>query len=68
MTLQRKKGECEVKTGTVSLFFFYKDLFIYIERDHASKWGEWQREREFQAGSPLSTEPNPGLHLQTLRS
>ena len=47
--------------------FFFKILFIYLtERDH--KQAERQAEREEEAGSPLSREPDAGLDPRTLRS
>ena len=48
-------------------FFVSKILFICLtERDH--KLAERQAEREEEAGSPLSREPDAGLDPRTLRS
>ena len=45
-----------------------KFLKIYvIERESVCKQGEGKRERESQADSPLSVEPDVGLDLRTLR-
>ena len=45
-------------------FFFFK-IFIYLtDRDH--KHTERQAERDGEAGSPLSREPNLGLDPRTL--
>ena len=49
------------------LIFFFKILFIYLtDRDHKS--AERQAEREKEAGSLLSREPDAGLVPRTLRS
>ena len=48
----------------------FKDLFI-LEREREQKnlkGNDGQRERESQADSVLSTEPEAGLDLMTLRS
>ena len=50
---------------------FLKILFIYLtERERAQAGGaeEGEGERESQAGSTPSAEPNTGLDLTTLRS
>ena len=48
-------------------FFFLKILFIYLtDRDH--RYAGRQREREEEAGSLLSREPDAGLDPRTLRS
>ena len=47
-------------------FYFLKILFIYLtDRDH--KQAERQAEREGEAGSLLSREPDVGLDPRTLR-
>ena len=49
--------------------FFFKDL-IYLERESTQAGGgvEGEGDRESQASSMLSAEPNPGLGPITLRS
>ena len=47
-------------------FFFFKDIFL-----HWGGWGEAKEEREQRFSvlrSPLSTDPDPGFNLTTLRS
>lgn len=50
------------------LFYFFKDVFIYLKESALEQEGqrEVQREaqREFQADSKISLEPNVGLYLQ----
>ena len=47
--------------------FFKRTLFIYLtQREHKQK--EQQAEEEGKTGSPLSREPDVGLHPRTLRS
>ena len=49
-------------------FNFVKD-YIYFERESAHKQTRGaEEEGEGNAGSPLSREPNAGLHPRTLRS
>ena len=52
-------------------FSFYKDFIYFLERErqHAQAGGgtEGEREKESQADSRLSMEPDMGLHLMTLR-
>ena len=45
-------------------------LFIYSDRERAHREGQsgGERERESQADSKLSAEPNVGLNLMTLKS
>ena len=50
---------------TLSDFLCFKDLFI-LEKERVRR--EEEGERESQADSPLSMEPNIGLNLTTLRS
>lgn len=54
-----------------TFFFFFKD-FMYLldtERERSDhKKAERQAEREEEAGSPLSREPDAGLDPRTLRS
>ena len=56
----------------VHFILFYYFLFIYFETELESihKQGEeqWDRERESPAESTLSTEPEAGLNLTTLKS
>ena len=49
---------------------FFKDLFIFFEREkeHVNELGEGQRERDCQANSPLSTELDTGLDPMILGS
>ena len=50
--------------GSGRLYFFLKILFIWErEREHVNMWEEGQREREPQADSMLSREPDLGLDL-----
>ena len=51
-------------------FDFFKDLFIYLEREgiHACAEGKGRGRRESQADSVLSTETDVGLDPRTLRS
>ena len=54
---------------TVEILIFLKD-FIYLfdrERERSQVGREAGREREEEAGSPLSREPNAGLNPRTLR-
>ena len=50
--------------------FLFKILFIYLERECvcASRGRDRGRRRERETDSLLNAEPNPGLHLTTLRS
>ena len=43
---------------------FFLKIYLFLEREKNSRGKE---ERESQADSPLSTEPDTGLHLPTLR-
>ena len=54
-------------TLSLSLFFMF---FILREREttHTSREGAERGERESQAGSMLSTEPDAGLDPMTIRS
>ena len=56
------------------MWVFFKILFTYLfekesEKEskcvYMCKQGEWQKERESQADSSLSAEPNAGLDLMT---
>ena len=48
---------------------FLKILFIYLtERERSQVGRETGREREEEAGSPLSREPDMGLNPRTLGS
>ena len=44
-----------------SLCFFFEDFIYLTEREKSQVGREAGREREEEAGSPLSTEPNAGL-------
>ena len=62
-----KAGAKPLRHPGIPNFSFFKDLFIYLrERESMSRRGE--RETESQADSALSTEPDVGLDLMTLRS
>ena len=52
----------------VYLFFFFKDFIYLFDREKSQVDGEAGREREREAGSPLSREPDAGLDPRTLRS
>ena len=52
--------------GTMCINFF-KILFIYLTEKEREQSGGGA-EAEGEAGSPLSREPNTGLHPRTLRS
>ena len=45
------------------MIYFFKFIFIYFDRER-----ERMGERESQAGSTLSAEPNSELDLTTVRS
>ncbi|XP_077922286.1 SID1 transmembrane family member 1 isoform X1 [Halichoerus grypus] len=68
------KGSIDVNPILISLFifFFFYFGFLLIVLVHCirerEQEREGQKERESQADSPLSTEPNTGLHLSILRS
>ena len=50
---------------------FLKRIFIYLfirEKERAGEWSEEKGERESQAGSPLTMEPDVGLNPISLRS
>lgn len=50
-------------------YFLKMYLFAEKESEKVSKWGQGRdRERECQADSPLSAEPEVGISLMTLRS
>ena len=51
-------------------FFFFKDFIHLFDRERDHKYAERQadREREEDAGSLLSREPDAGLNPRTLRS
>ena len=49
------------------LFIFLKDFYLFEkDREHVSKEGQREREKECKADSPLSTDHNVGLHPTTM--
>ena len=50
---------------SVKLFFFLKKIYLSEREGESWEGGEGEN---LQADSPLSTEPDSGLHLMTLRS
>ena len=56
-------GVCEV----FGSFKKKKTLLIYGERGREQEEGQKEREKDSHADSPLSTEPDAGLHRTTLR-
>lgn len=61
--------EVEQDSEYFSLSFF-KDVFIYFGRGRESMalGAEWEGDRETQADSMLTVEPDAGLNITTLRS
>ena len=49
-------------------FIFFKDFYYLFDRQRSQVGREAGREREEEAGSPLSREPDAGLDSRTLRS
>ena len=53
---------------TLLLLLFFKDFIYLFDRERSQVGREAGREREREAGSPLSREPDVGLNPRTLRS
>lgn len=56
-----------LQCSLINTFLIFQDLFIYFrERGGKEKGGKEREERESQAESTLSVEPDVGLHPMTL--
>ena len=64
------KSELKIYWKNCEVFFaiFFKDLIYLFDRERSQVGREAGREREEEAGSLLSREPDAGLDPRTLRS